>query len=842
MEQFYRRTHKISFLILLISVHWIITAANIQDNIDGTNTISTNSESEFRTNNDYVNDGDENERNVDQSSEQVNWLPLLEHRIRAASIPKPNSTCIRVLLQSILAAQTEALSALNIELSNDDDDNKQQQSKNVVDLGKYLLYCDGVSLDFINQFIATAKNRSKLADDNNNKYVNSAIILSNVRTTTSTHFGSDSNRLLSIDENTTEYFSWIKSDLTSTTLSEWLLQHQNDDVSHATFVRLQSLDVSDNQITDLKQELFERMPNLRKLNLSQNAISIEHLPQNLFHRLTKLQQLILSKNKLMSIVQTRLHDSHALPARAQSTVNSSNSLLASLSSSSPISSSAIFANMPELYELDLSHNQITDLPRNAIDGLPNLRNLNLSHNQLSIIPFQIFQSFVSLEVLDLSSNRLVIFLDNFFLDNDRLKVLTVHNNTIEKITKNSFHGLRELITLDLSFNRLMSIDRNAFDSLEELQQLNLSNNDLSSLPTTLFYRLQQLRYLSLSRNKFKILSNGIFANQYKLEELIIDETAIQKLNNWISRQVDTTNKNVLKNLRYISMRNNRHLRDIDPILFRNLPAVERFNLTGNKLIALPQEISELTELKHLDISNNDLITIPKQLNTLRLLETVNLLGNNYLCDCQMAWLVEWIADAQKKVANKTLDAQTNPLQQLHQLKCRHGYPGDFLRVLQHLQCFKPIPIQVSRSKMHLLRSDAQLECSFSGNPIPDIIWVTPRNKIIRFYADPDAKPSIVLRHSLDSLSSSNHSSEIDGANVDLERQAKNREKIEYQILKQKQFNFTAANEANGENYYTLLENGTLRVHNVSRKDSGLYICYGYNVMGYVSADIRYAFD
>lgn len=62
-----------------------------------------------------------------------------------------------------------------------------------------------------------------------------------------------------------------------------------------------------------------------------------------------------------------------------------------------------------------------------------------------------------------------------------------------------------------------------------------------------------------------------------------------------------------------------------------------------------------------------------------------------------------------------------------------------------------------------------------------------------------------------------------------------RKKLENHILKHKRINFSMPI---GVNEVTLMENGSLRVHNISRKDSGLYICYGYNVMGYTSAEIR----
>lgn len=40
---------------------------------------------------------------------------------------------------------------------------------------------------------------------------------------------------------------------------------------------------------------------------------------------------------------------------------------------------------------------------------------------------------------------------------------------------------------------------------------------------------------------------------------------------------------------------------------------------------------------------------------------------------------------------------------------------------------------------------------------------------------------------------------------------------------------------------TLLESGSLVVTNITRRDSGLYTCYAYNVMGNATANIRSPF-
>lgn len=105
--------------------------------------------------------------------------------------------------------------------------------------------------------------------------------------------------------------------------------------------------------------------------------------------------------------------------------------------------------------------------------------------------------------------------------------------------------------------------------------------------------------------------------------------------------------------------------------------------------------------------------------------------------------------------------------------------------------------------------------------------VTPQNKIIPYYSDPDVKP--LSMNASQSLAKNTNQTTNEMTNLE------HRTKLENHILKRKHINFSMPV---GVNEVTLLENGSLRVHNISRKDSGLYICYGYNVMGYSSAEIR----
>lgn len=582
------------------------------------------------------------------------------------------------------------------------------------------------------------------------------------------HTATDDRLFQVRNENATEYLTWINSNITTIHLDALLIGKR--------FYKLKYLNLSENAIQDIRQEHFYKCKSIKLLDLSYNNLSV--FRPNVFNDIAKLTTLNISNNHLTSIVTDGRNTS-------------------------------VFHSLVNLVHLDLSHNYIDDLPHRVFNGLTELKYLSLAYNRLNLIPFQIFKVLANIEVLDLSHNRLVLFSDNFFMSNKKLQVLQLNSNIIERLSKNALFGLKGLHALDLSSNQLINIDRNAFDNLIQLNQLNLSGNPFGNLSSTTFSTLTQLHRLDLSRNNLTSLPNGIFASQHALNELIIEDTALEKLSNWISRKDITIDKTVLMNLKTCIIRNNRHLMTIDAITFRNVPAIEHLDLSNNNLLQLPREIGELHDLVTLSISGNKLISIPHQMGTLKNLKELNLIGNDFNCDCHMYWIVGFLEDIAKTNSNSSLHTQ------LAKLKCRNGYPGEMLRVLQHLHCIKPVIIEYTESTMHQLRSDAILECSFSGNPAPDIIWVTPSNVILRYHADPDARPILYDKVSANSL--------------------KHGQKIEFQKLTGNSANFSAASKAAG---VSLLDNGSLIVHNISRKDSGLYTCYGYNIMGNSTGNIR----
>uniref|UniRef100_A0A7G3AJC3 Putative membrane glycoprotein lig-1 n=1 Tax=Lutzomyia longipalpis TaxID=7200 RepID=A0A7G3AJC3_LUTLO len=558
------------------------------------------------------------------------------------------------------------------------------------------------------------------------------------------------------------------------------------------FVRLRKLDLSDNEVSHVPERSFAKLIQLKILNLSGNRIG--NVSANIFMDLQTLKELHMARNGLVQI---------------------------STATWSP------FVYLKELLVLDLADNSIRDLPRHTFRGLDVLKQLHLQRNQLTVVPFQLFADIGSVEMLDLSHNGIVSILDNHFIDNGKLQVLHLEHNKLVSIFKNTFNGLSRLNYLNIAENRINFIDRNAFSNLEELRYLNISGNHLLILSSSVFSALTGLEQLDMSGNPFESLPKGILMHQYALKEFTLSRTGIRRIENLVARDNGTLNRDILRHLRVVTIQDNTNLSCLDGSVLANMPAVEILRITGNQLTTIPKEIGDLLTLRVVDLSGNALTFLPDTLNRLPHLRYVNFIANDFACDCRMHWMVSWLRHLLAPRENSTDNAvddvwhEAAAVINVHDLKCRNGYPGDMQRVLQQLHCFKPSLIHVSQPTMHLLQSDATLECSFTGNPTPNIIWVTPHNEILRYVPDPDIKMPSVDPH-----------------------QEKYQQSIELQFLNStmSRRNYTRKETQKRNSSVDLLENGFLRVHNISRSDSGTYTCYAWNIMGNTSSDVRLYID
>ncbi|XP_075152144.1 uncharacterized protein LOC142226136 [Haematobia irritans] len=661
-------------------------------------------------------------------------------------------------------------------------------STNGGDLNIFKLFCENTSISNINEELRVKKYI---------KYTH--IALQHCYGGPGGGDGKSTNNLKLQHLESVHNFQWIASGVEDKQLVDLFQSYEPN------FENLEYLDLNGNQIECLSWIRPQVVRRLKVLKLSSNQINSNQCNFSPLHHANFLRELRLDNNQMYALNGVFLN------------------------------------NLSELKVLNLTKNFISDLPRNTFDGVFKLQRLHLAHNDLQVLPFQLFHSMRDLQILNLADNKLLSFPDNFFAPNTELRLLLLQRNNLQNINKNSFYNLQKLLLLDLSVNHIASIDRKAFESLSNLVTLNISSNNITTVSSILFHPLQRLQHLDLSNNRFTQLPSGILMHQRNLITLRLENTPLEKLNNLLSRtDASHVDPSILKHLTYLSLQYNVNLKKLSKTLFLNAPNIKVLLLAHNSLEQLPAEISSLQQLERLNVGHNKLSYLPESLRYLPNLRYINILNNAYICNCKLYWLASWLT-----AANNTLRLHRHSLYAsrflldshaeseeftssekaedldllISSLKCLHGYPGDMIAILKGLHCTKPTLLNSTDLKMHELHSTAKLDCTFSGSPAPDVIWVTPTNKILRYHADPDKRP-IIINHNdkeLGKFEFNSLTNEETTLNVSLLRQDV-RERV------------------------ALVENGSLMINNITRRDSGLYTCYAYNVMGNASAFIRLQID
>ncbi|KAL4574956.1 hypothetical protein LXL04_021796 [Taraxacum kok-saghyz] len=301
--------------------------------------------------------------------------------------------------------------------------------------------------------------------------------------------------------------------------------------------------------------LLSMIPSLSELHLSHCGLYKTHLssPRLNFSTLSNIQHLDLSQNSIGSTFPSILTNMSSLRFLDLS--------YNMLSSSVPF--------MPNLLNLDLSHNQfkhigdvgiwrlchlkrldassnqfekdVTDSPKNvsecsqyalewlglsqslngtiskAIGRLHNLRVLDLSSSSLTGFIPESLRGLRYLEVLDLSDNELTGPIPTFHANLSKLKLSYNHlNGSIPKSIGNQV----ALTYLDLTSNRLTGPIPISIGRLVSLQVFSVARNMLSGTIPVTIGQLAKLHSLDFSNNYFEgVVSKAHFGNLSMLKEL-----------------------------------------------------------------------------------------------------------------------------------------------------------------------------------------------------------------------------------------------------------------------------------------------------------------------------------
>ncbi|XP_006007177.1 vasorin b [Latimeria chalumnae] len=221
---------------------------------------------------------------------------------------------------------------------------------------------------------------------------------------------------------------------------------------------LQLLDLSQNKIVSLQDNIFQPLTALCNLDLSSNQIRA--ITNETFYGLHLLERLYLHNNKIESIhpaafdilenlLELKLQNNqlHAIPA-----LDLPRLLLLDISGNKiPVIESEmfhavnieslniaglglrnldeeLFQSLSNLHELDISDNQLTNVPA-ILQRLHGLTKLNLTGNaQISQLQVEDFQSLQNLQELDISNINLNTVPEEFFSLFPKLHTLTAAGN------------------------------------------------------------------------------------------------------------------------------------------------------------------------------------------------------------------------------------------------------------------------------------------------------------------------------------------------------------------------------------------------------------------------------
>ena len=301
-------------------------------------------------------------------------------------------------------------------------------------------------------------------------------------------------------------------------------------------------------------------------------------------------------------------------------------------------SSNYFTNISQVATLNLNSTSLTEMPHfnvtlaslkvfilsnNNIKSLnlsveyaskiPEIVELDVSFNILSNITGHMDTTLNKLEILNLKNNMITWIRQDFFAMMPKLKVLNLKHNFLSGLQ--ILNELSFIKTINLKDNMLTAFPLFGIEILQSVVSLCLSNNQIiNPITMTSIYRTDNpdfnatsLKLLYLSGNLGAgSIPDEVWKTMPSLEKLSLSSTGLSSF----------PDVSPLKELTHLFLRSN----NIDIINhFINLKNLTKLSLRQNRLITLPNLLELVNEVSS------------------RLLE-VDLRQNNFRCDASMCWI------------------------------------------------------------------------------------------------------------------------------------------------------------------------------------------------------------
>nr|XP_030722307.1 leucine-rich repeats and immunoglobulin-like domains protein 3 isoform X7 [Globicephala melas] len=451
------------------------------------------------------------------------------------------------------------------------------------------------------------------------------------------------------------------------------------------------LDLSHNRLSFIKASSTSHLHSLREVKLNNNEL--ETIP-NLGPVSANITLLSLAGNKIVEILPGHLRRFQSLE-----TLDLSGNNISELKTALPplqlkylyINSNRVTSMEPGYFDslantllvLKLNRNRISALPPKMF-RLPQLQHLELNRNKIKNVDGLTFQGLGALKSLKMQRNGVTKLMDGAFWGLSNMEILQLDHNNLTEITKGWLYGLLMLQELHLSQNAITRISPDAWEFCQKLSELDLTFNHLSRLDDSSFLGLSLLNTLHIGNNKVSYIADCAFRGLSSLKTLDLK-------NNEISWTIEDMNG-----------------------AFSGLDKLRRLILQGNRIRSITKKaFTGLDALEHLDLSDNAIMSLQgNAFSQMKKLQQLHLNTSSLLCDCQLKWLPQWVAE--------------NNFQSFVNASCAHPQllkgrsifavsPDGFVCVLPSFTK-TPMDLTIRAGAM------ARLECAALGHPAPQIAW------------------------------------------------------------------------------------------------------------------------
>ncbi|CAH3983989.1 unnamed protein product [Pieris brassicae] len=271
--------------------------------------------------------------------------------------------------------------------------------------------------------------------------------------------------------------------------------------------RLETLEISHNQMTNMSTNLFSHLAFLRKLSLWQSNVT--WFSKDFFSGVNVLEELDLSSNGL-----------NELPT-------------------------LIFKPLKKLRKLTLFSNKFSTLPQNLFSTNNNLETVIILNNDVKMkeLPRSLLGNLQSLRHIYIQRCGIEILPYDLFVNSSQITNISLAYNDIGSLQESTFNDQINLLELDLSHNNLKTLEPKLFSSLVRLEKLELAYNSIEEISGSTFSSLLSLIYLNMEHNNLKTISSYLFSNNkqrmsisFAYNELHFKNKELQN-NSWTSNTI-----------------------------------------------------------------------------------------------------------------------------------------------------------------------------------------------------------------------------------------------------------------------------------------------------------------